>query len=235
MTPAESLYALVPAAGEGRRLGTGTRKAALEIEGLPLAVWSLRAVAAAPGLVGGIVVVHPDDVVLAERWLELASPAGSWEVVVGGATRAESVSRGLARIPDGVAWVLIHDAARPLLHRDDCDRVVRAAWRCGGAILAHRVVDTVKRVGDDDSIEETVDRSTLWGAETPQVFSRRALVAALEELSNSEAGERVTDDASWFELTGRRVDVVESRFANLKVTRPQDVDIARVLMRAPPS
>ncbi len=102
------------AAGDGLRLGAVTRKAAVLLHGKPLVVWSLLAIARAPGLGGGVLVVHPDDREVARTaWLP-AGEAESWSVCVGGATRARSVAAGLSRVPEDAGFVLVHDAARPI-------------------------------------------------------------------------------------------------------------------------
>ena len=138
MSAAPSVFALIPAAGAGSRFGGTVRKAAVEILGRSIASWSIGAIDGVEGLVGGAVIVHESNLESAAHWIEDAGVRTSWHVVTGRGSRAESVARGVAVVPTDVELVLVHDAARPLVHRDDRDRVVEVAADFGAAILAHR-------------------------------------------------------------------------------------------------
>jgi len=146
-------------------------------------------------------------------------------VVAGGATRSASVRAGLAQVPDDVDAVVVHDAARPLAHPGLFDGVLRAlADGADGAVAAVPVADTLKRVGADGRIVETVDRTGLWAVQTPQGFRLDVLRAA--HAGDAEA----TDDAGLVEARGGRVVVVAGDRRNLKVTDPADLVLLEALI-----
>lgn len=231
-----SVFAIVVAAGDGARLGLAVRKAHAVVGGRPLPGWSVAAFETHPGFTGGVLVVHEDDVaVAAPQWIVPWSRTPErWAVVPGGATRAASVRAGLRAAEAADAeWVAVHDAARPLLSAEDLARVIAAAQDFdraggGGAILAHPIQDTVKQVAAG-SITATLDRSSLYGAETPQVFRRTLLNAAIER-----AGDAVTDDASAVELLPRDVAIVCSRNPNPKLTDSFDLRVIEALLAESP-
>ena len=238
MSADRDLFVILVGAGDGARLDGALRKAAVAVAGRPLITWSLAAVARAPSLRGGVVVVHPDDLDTArDQWLPVAldDPAleesAMWTVTAGGATRRESVLAGLAACPADARLVLIHDGARPLLAADDLARVVARGRATGAAILGSPVSDTLKRVGDE-LITEEVERGNLFWAETPQVFDRELL-----ERAHREWGDRVavTDDAGLVERVGAAVAVVETRHPNPKVTFPRDLDLVEAYIHSYPS
>ncbi len=230
--PPRDLFAIIPAAGAGARLGAAGRKAGILIEGLPLASWSIRAVAAAPGLAGGVVVVHPEDLDEARRiWIPRAAlpeNSASWSACAGGSTRAESVRRGLDLAPAGTHYVLVHDGARPLLAAEDLAAVVARARASGAAILGAATSDTLKRV-EQGRIVATVDRTPLYHAQTPQVFRRELLERCY---SRAGAHQYPTDEAGLLESAGIAVDLVEARLPNPKVTYPQDLMVVTALLAA---
>jgi 2-C-methyl-D-erythritol 4-phosphate cytidylyltransferase len=211
--------ALIVAAGSGERLGAGGPKALVELAGRPLLQWSIDALLAV-GAIEQIIVAMPPG---------LAPPAGV-TAVTGGATRSESVRLALAAAGPGET-VLVHDAARPLLTPTLADSVIAALRHDEGAdaaIAAVPVTDTVKRVGEGGRVRETLDRSLLWAVQTPQVFRRGALEAALDV--SSEMLARATDDAWLIERAGGAVLVVRSSEENLKVTTPHDLRVAELLL-----
>lgn len=224
---APRLFVVIVAAGEGSRLGAGDRKAAVEIGGVPLAGHALRALADAPGAHGGALVVHEADVARARReWLPAYGGALRWQVVPGGETRPASVAAGLACAPADAELLLVHDGARPLLDREDRDAVIAAAAAHGAAILAAPVADTLKRVEREEIVSE-LDRAGVWGAQTPQVFSRAAFdrAAALGPPSG-------TDEAGWLARAGVPVRVIAARHPNPKVTSPGDRALVEALIAA---
>lgn len=213
-------HAVVVAAGDGRRLGCALRKAAVPLAGVPMVVHSIRTLAGARSFAGGVVVVHPDDLDRARgEWLaSVGSPGSShWCVVAGGPTRAVSVQAGIQALPSQARWVAIHDAARPLVDRSDIEAVVGRATEVGAAILASPVVETLKRVREG-RVCETVDRSELWRAETPQVARIDCLTQAYADWPEGD-----TDDAAVLERAGVQVAVVPSRSPNPKITVPADL------------
>lgn len=242
---APALTAVIAAAGSGERLGAGDPKAFVPLAGRPMIEWSLDAFrAAAP--VRAIVVAAPPDLVpgLAERLREGAPPgAAPTEVVAGGATRAHSVANALAAV--GTELVAIHDAARPLLRPGLVEALVAALEAepgAAGAIAAAPVTDTIKRAGRRSSpafdaqetekaglvVEATVDRSTLWAAQTPQVFRLGALREALAVAD--AARDAATDEAMLVEAAGGTVLIHPGGPENLKVTTPHDLRVAAMLL-----
>ena len=214
--------ALIVAAGRGERFGADRPKALVTLAGKPLLQWSVDALRAVPSIERIVVALPPD----------VAAPAGTIGVR-GGATRSESVRLALAAAGEGDP-VLVHDAARPLLTRELAERVIAAALAEGvdAAIAAAPVTDTVKRVGDgvgvNTTVIETLDRSSLWAVQTPQVFRRAALERAFDV--PVEVLAQATDDAWLIERAGGKVVVVDAPRENLKVTTPLDLALAEMLI-----
>jgi 2-C-methyl-D-erythritol 4-phosphate cytidylyltransferase len=153
------------------------------------------------------------------------------EVVDGGATRSRSVAAGLELIDADI--VLVQDAARPMLTPgliDACIEALEHAPGADAAIAAAPVIDTVKRVGEDGVVDETLDRSRLRAVQTPQVFRRAALAGALEAALASGEVDNATDDAFLIESAGGKVIVVDSPSSNVKVTVPADLRLAEMMM-----
>jgi len=220
-----SCIALVVAAGRGIRLGAPLPKQYLPLAGEPLLRHTLRALASHPRISGVRAVIHPDDreqYETAARGLDLLPP------VPGGAQRQDSVRLGLESLteidPDVVA---IHDGARPFIEAALIDRVLDAIEHAPGAIPALAVADTLKR-GRDGRIVETVDRSQLWRAQTPQAFRFREILAA----HRAAAGLELSDDAAVAERAGLAVSLVAGSESNLKVTAPDDLARAEGMLMA---
>ena len=206
---------IVVAAGSGSRLGRREPKALVPIAGKPLLVWTLQAMAT--DRFRRIVVVAPPD-----RVDEFSGLVGARaRVVAGGATRSTSVRCGFQALAaaDGDI-VAVHDAARPLVTADEVEAVLRAAAETGAAIAAMPVVDTIKRVAAG-RVVETLDRSQLYGAATPQAFRADVLRRA------HAGGADGTDDAALVEAIGGRVVVVPGEARNTKITEQADLERAR--------
>ncbi len=154
----------------------------------------------------------------------------SIQVVDGGAERADSVSNALAHVKPEADFVCSHDAARPCLADQWIDNVFAVAERTGAAMLAIPVAGTLKRVGKDNVIQETVSRTGLWEAQTPQVFRRELLVEAYTK----RGGFPATDDAQLVERLGKKVTVVPGSPVNLKIATKEDLRLAEQAMRALP-
>jgi 2-C-methyl-D-erythritol 4-phosphate cytidylyltransferase len=152
------------------------------------------------------------------------------EVVDGGAERADSVSAALARIKPEADFICVHDAARPCLASAWIDEIFHAAQQTGAAIFAVPVAGTLKRVGADRKIAETVDRAGLWEAQTPQVFRRELLLQA----DAKRAGFPATDEAQLLERIGHPVTIVPGSPINLKITTKEDQRLAEQALRALP-
>lgn len=223
--------AIVVAGGSGERFGDPRGKQFVELCGLPLMCWSLVAHDRAPSVARTVVVCAPERVAEVERdvlsRVALSKPV---TLAASGATRQESVFSGLGAVPRELDLVAVHDAARPLVETEAIERalaVVREDAALAGAILAVRSVDTLKLV-EGTTIVATPDRSFYWAAQTPQVFRRRALLAAHKAALRDEY--EGTDDASLVERCGGRVRVVESTRDNIKVTVPEDLALAEAAL-----
>ncbi len=152
-------------------------------------------------------------------------------LATGGSHRAESVRNGLEKLAPEIDMVAIHDAARPCLAQAWIDRVFAAGAKTGAAILAIPVVGTLKRVGPDHAITQTVDRTGLWEAQTPQVFRRDLLERAFA----ATHGGQPTDEASLVEALGHAVTVVPGSPINLKITSREDLKLAEQALKALPA
>ena len=199
-----------------------------EIAGIPMLLRSIRPFARHPR-VGEIVVAVPAEYV--ERppaWLE--EIAGEClQLTAGGATRGESVHAALRALRPHLAVVLVHDAARPFVSQETVDAVIDRASHGVSVVPAVPVSDTIKRVEPDGvRVLETVERSALWRAQTPQGFPRSALVAAFDRTEPSSWGE-FTDEAALVQTAGFPVEVVPDRDGNLKVTTEDDFAMAAFL------
>ena len=216
-------WLVIPAAGVGARMAADRPKQYLQIAGRCILEHSLHCFLDHPGLLGAMVCVALDD----PFWPQL--PVASDPRVrraPGGRERGDSVLAGLqALLAEGAGaedWVLVHDAARPNLARQDLDRLLaELADDPVGGLLAVPARDTLKRASADGRVVQTVDRSVIWQAYTPQMFRlgalREALAQALKE------GVAVTDEASAMEWSGLSPRLIEGRADNLKVTRPEDL------------
>jgi 2-C-methyl-D-erythritol 4-phosphate cytidylyltransferase len=222
--------ALILAAGRGERFGGTRPKALVELAGRSLFTWSLDALGSAEGIETVVVALPSGDASGTEEWSAAVPSPPEVIAVAGGATRSDSVRRALAAAP-GSDPVLVHDAARPLVTAELAEAVIAALLAdpsADAAIAAAPVTDTVKRVGPDGAVRETLDRGELWAVQTPQVFRRAALERALDVAPEILAA--ATDDAWLVERSGGRVIVVPASRENLKVTTPLDLELAAMLL-----
>ncbi|HZD06506.1 MAG TPA: 2-C-methyl-D-erythritol 4-phosphate cytidylyltransferase, partial [Longimicrobiales bacterium] len=149
-------------------------------------------------------------------------------IVPGGENRAESVRRAIRALPQDVGVIMVHDAARPLVDRGMVDRCLAEARAGRGAVTGWRATDTLKEVDGRLRVVGTPDRRRIWHAQTPQAFPADLIRRAYEDLADPAAA---TDDASVVEAVGGTVVMVEGSPRNLKVTRPEDVALAELLLR----
>ena len=213
--------AVVVAAGRSTRFGEGDKLLA-DLNGRPVIAWSLAALAAAKSI-GRVAIVGRDDLLGALEAIGREVLGDGLAVVVAGrARRRDSVEAGLRAVTSD--YVAIHDGARPLVTPALIDACVAEAERAAGAILVEPVTDTIKEV-EGGIIVTSPDRARLRAAQTPQVVRREAW---LEAAALSEGDE--TDDAAMLARAGLEVRVVEGDPANLKVTRPIDLTLARALL-----
>jgi 2-C-methyl-D-erythritol 4-phosphate cytidylyltransferase len=226
-----ALYAVVPAAGRGSRMGGEVPKQYLDLAGRSVLEHALWRLAPHPLIARVVVAIAEDD----RRFAALAPRLPpKIATVTGGVERCHSVLAGLAALAVTAApddWVLVHDAARPCLRRSDLDRLIETATADPvGAILAVPVRDTLKRADDACRSAQTVDRTGLWHALTPQMFRLDMLRRALEQ---ALAAERlVTDEAEAIEAAGSCPRLVAAHGDNIKITHPEDLGLAALILRA---
>ncbi|PKM07576.1 MAG: 2-C-methyl-D-erythritol 4-phosphate cytidylyltransferase [Gammaproteobacteria bacterium HGW-Gammaproteobacteria-4] len=223
-------WVVMPAAGQGTRVGGPLPKQYLPVLGQPLIVHTLQAVLAHPDIDGVMVVLAANDT----HWPGIgrihAKPVST---CIGGAQRAQSVRAGLLALPASVGDadpVLVHDAARPCITRNDITRLIAAAaGHSVGALLGAPVRDTLKHANAAREDIGTASRDGLWRVFTPQLFARGLLTRALEQAL--AAGIEVSDEAMAIELLGLRPLLVEGREDNIKVTTQADFALAEFVLR----
>jgi len=226
--------ALIPAAGSSRRMGFD--KILHELDGVPLLVRTLRRLQEAMVFTDFIVAVQPgmEQDILAQ-FLEPNGLAGSVRVVAGGATRTHSVWHALETVRNEPDLVAVHDAARPFVSADAVRASLDAAREFGGAIVATRVIPTIKVADERDCVEATPGRTRLWAAATPQSFRYRDFLAAYRRFwASGDDPASLTDDAQIFERAGGTVKLVEGNSDNIKITTSLDWRIAELLCSPSP-
>jgi len=224
-------WAVVPAAGSGRRMGGDIPKQYLPLQGSTVLERTLNTLFACEFIEGVVLVLSPEDV----YWPEIAPRFSGKNLmcVAGGDERCHSVLNAVHHLCGFAAahdWVLVHDAARPCVRASDITELIEtlADDICGG-LLGVPAADTMKRLGEDGRIEGTIDRQALWHAQTPQMFRLGLLQAAME---HAIAQDRlVTDEASAMEMAGYRPCMVRGHADNIKITVPSDLTLAEFYLQ----
>jgi 2-C-methyl-D-erythritol 4-phosphate cytidylyltransferase len=223
-------FALIPAAGVGARMGSGSPKQYVQVAGKPMLLHVLDTFAASEIITHTFVVVNAEDKNIREMMASAPHLADRVTIIFnGGATRHVSVLKGLRVLSDHADaddWILVHDAARPGLTTDLIAHLAESLRDDSvGGLLAMQVVDTLKRGGSDKRVQATVPRSGLWAAQTPQMFRYGMLRRALEQVDD------VTDESSAIEAMGLQPKLVEGSPRNFKITLPQDVHLAELYLK----
>jgi len=225
------IAAIVPAAGLGTRMGADQPKQFLELGGVPLIIFTLRRLAACPLITDFFIATRTEEVVSLQDRIAKAGLGRPARVVHGGDTRQQSVANALAQVDPSTEIVLVHDAVRPFVTREQIERVIAEARARGAAILGIPAIDTVKEVKraslpeDVALISATIPRERIVLAQTPQVFSYKLLRDAFRQAEQD--GVTASDEAALVERFGHDVFVVLGSERNLKITRPADLDLAR--------
>jgi 2-C-methyl-D-erythritol 4-phosphate cytidylyltransferase len=213
-------------------MGANRPKQYLQIAGRMVIEHTIEKFAGHPRIAGVTVVLAPED-----PWWERVRLAKGLEVnrCDGGEKRFESVLNGLKALEKEGAeeddWVLVHDAARPCVRREDIDRLIaKGTAHTVGAVLGMPVRDSMKRAGSDASVRQTVSREGLWHAFTPQIFRLGPLARALQRALDEDS--EVTDESQAMERAGTRPVMVEGHGDNVKITTPFDIDLARHYLSA---
>ncbi|MGA3294056.1 MAG: 2-C-methyl-D-erythritol 4-phosphate cytidylyltransferase [Candidatus Acidiferrales bacterium] len=225
------IAAIIPAAGLGTRMGADLPKQFLELDGVPLIIFTLRRLAACPAITDFFIATRADDVVSLQDMVARAALGRPARVVHGGDTRQQSVANALAQVDPATEIVVVHDAVRPFVTREQIERVIAEARARGAAILGIPAIDTVKEVKraslpeDVALISATIPRERIVLAQTPQVFSYALLRDAFRKAQQDDV--TASDEAALVERFGHDVFVVLGSERNLKITRPSDMDLAR--------
>jgi 2-C-methyl-D-erythritol 4-phosphate cytidylyltransferase len=223
------LTAIIVAAGSSRRLGFD--KLTALIAGAPVIFHTVDAFECTASVTDILVVARADRI--AEFKETLAHFAKVRAIVAGGEHRHNSVQAGLDRLPESARFVSVHDAARPLIRRQEIEKVYSLAQIHHAAALAEPMRDTLKRVGNDLIVSESVDRQNLYAMQTPQIFERKLLEKAYHALAGNEQG--LTDEVSAVQLLGHQVVLVENSEPNFKITYPRDLELAESVLRHRPA
>lgn len=221
------VMAIVPAAGLGVRMGTERRKPLVELDGVPILIWTLRKLAACTRIGQMFVAVRKEDFAVVEAAFTAEPYRARVTLVEGGDYRQDSVAAALAQLPADTDLVVVHDAVRPFVAPALIEKVLEAAAKDGAAIAALPVTDTVKQI-DRTRVSGTLPRERIALAQTPQAFRYDLLK---EAFARAEAdGYHGSDEAVLVERLGHPVAVVAGSDRNIKITKPADLELARFLL-----
>jgi len=231
MTTARA-FAVVPAAGMGKRMGASINKQYLQLAGKPILAHTLGVFQECDQIVGIILVTPQDEIPFCRsEVVERYGLSKVLQVVPGGAERQHSVMNGLQALQgtaDEHDVVLIHDGVRPFITREQLLESIRVAADGDGALVAVPAKDTIKVV-HDGLVTDTPERATLWQAQTPQTFRYHQVLSAHEEARRD--GFLGTDDCSLVERAGGRIRIVNGSYRNIKITTPEDLVLAEAFLR----
>lgn len=218
---------VIVAAGRGKRMGTEESKQYLQLGGKPIIVHTLESFQAMAFIDEIVLVVGADDIARCHLWCQQYSISKVKAIIEGGAERQHSVHAGLKQI--ATQWVMVHDGVRPFVSEQAVMRCCHSAERHHAAVLAVPVKDTIKQVNREGVITATPDRQSLWAIQTPQAFRHDVVLEAHE--AAERAGMLGTDDSSVVEWNGASVVVAEGEYTNIKITTPEDLPWAELLLK----
>ncbi len=221
---------IIPAAGASRRFGGKVKKIFAKLGGREIFLRTLELFINRDDVCEVIFAVSPDDYDEVKRKYGANLGFMGINLVKGGDERYKTVRNAIETVSDEATLIAIHDAVRPCITQDNISEVFQAAAEKGAAVLACPENETLKRIGEDKTIEATVDRSKLYKAQTPQVFEKNLIVDAYAKLSDNS----ITDDAQAVELAGGKVTIVESAATNIKITRVSDIKLAEAILKTLP-
>ena len=223
--------AIVLSAGQGKRMGTSVQKQYIQIEGKPVVYYALEQFQKSE-LIDEIILVvgQGQEEFCRTEIVEKYALNKVKAIVEGGAERYHSVFKGLSHIShDG--YVFIHDGARPFITQDMIDRAYESVCQYQACVVGMPVKDTIKIVDEDQFTKETPNRSSVWQIQTPQVFETKLVKEAYSKLMDSE-NSQITDDAMVVEtMLGKKSKLVKGSYENIKITTPEDLDIARLFLK----
>ncbi|SCZ05611.1 2-C-methyl-D-erythritol 4-phosphate cytidylyltransferase [Alkaliphilus peptidifermentans] len=223
-------YAIVVAAGKGRRVGREINKQYIKINNKPIVAYTLEVLQKSISIDGIILVVGKGEIdYCREKIVNKYDLAKVISIIEGGKERVNSVANGIAKLPKDCSIVIIQDGARPFLSEEMIEMTITGAEEVGGAIVAVPVKDTIKVVNSNMEVEKTVDRSKLWSIQTPQAFKASLIKEIYQTLS--EADKEITDDAMLFERAGYTVKIIMGSYRNIKITTPEDLFVAEEMIK----
>jgi 2-C-methyl-D-erythritol 4-phosphate cytidylyltransferase len=222
-------WAIIAAAGIGKRMGSDRPKQYLKLGGRPMVCHTLERFREASSIESVVVVVEPGrEGAFRKDIIEAHGFPGEWKVVGGGTVRQESVANGLAAVPPDCDVIVVHDGVRPFILPSVIDESVKLAAKDGACIVATPINETIKSVDEHGVIDFTVDRSVMWGAKTPQSFKLSVLREAMDKAR--EDNFFGTDESSLVERLGINVRVLEGDDRNIKITTPSDLKVAEAIL-----
>lgn len=224
----EHTVAVILAGGRSKRMGAYGSKILCNICGVPLIVRTMLAFERSEYIDEIIVVSNDEEFGEVKRLALSADISKLKEVITGGENRVQSAKKGIQRVAYDRGLFVIHDGARPLVSEAAIERVILTAREKGAAILAVPAVDTVKIANSDGSVRLTPPRDFLYYAQTPQVFDIKLYRTAVAAFGS---GEDITDDASIIESAGEKVYLVSGEYENIKITTPEDLAVASVIVK----
>lgn len=223
----EKVIAIVPAAGIGKRFGGGANKPFLKLGGKPLLIWALEVLESLPEVKEIIPVLKDGDMELGVGILEEYRISKVRRIAPGGSDRQDSVFHGLKLADGGKGIILVHDGVRPLIEPLIVQEAVRQLQSADGVVVGVPVKDTIKEVGNGE-VKHTLKRETLWAVQTPQVFRYETIYTAYEKAARESYC--ATDDSALVERYGGRIKMVMGSYSNIKITTPEDLKIAEMLL-----
>ena len=219
--------AIFPAAGASRRMGTGTNKIFLELGGESVLVRTLKTFSQSARI--NFLIVVTNEVETVTEILNVTPNLKPFAVTAGGSERQYSIANGLKLVPNDAEIVLVHDAARPLINLETIENVIDAAEKFGGAIAAVPEKNTIKVIDAEGFVKSTPPRAELVAVQTPQGFKKEILMRAYEQAAlDNFLG---TDDASLVERIDGKIKIVQSSYKNIKITTPEDIQIAETFLK----
>lgn len=220
---------IIPAAGSGERMGAGIQKQFLSLHGKPILIHTLERFQACSAVNEIVLAVQPSGLQQVEFLIAEFHITKVTKIVEGGRRRQDSVSNALAYVNPEAEIIIVHDAVRPFIGQKLILESIEKAQKYSAAVVAVRVKDTIKVGNEEGLIERTFDRSVLWSAQTPQTFKRHVLLDAYAKANRDNIDS--TDDASLVELLNIHPAIVVGSFDNIKITTPDDLDVANLLAR----
>ncbi len=225
---AKHVTAIIVAGGSGSRMGTNTTKQMMELDGMPVVARTILAFEKAECIKDIVIVAKADEKDIYKEFIRKYSFKKIRRIVTGGDTRQKSVLNGFKAISDNCDFVAIHDGARCLITPENIEKVLYQARCYEAASAAAPAKDTVKITNSDGFVVSTPNRSRVWMAQTPQIF--RADLYRAAAFYALRLGYEATDDNALVEFLGSKVKMVDCGYRNIKITTPEDIHIARVLL-----